>query len=238
MSDAKAHKDLLNVFRTESANFTQEESWRIFRIMAEFVDSFEVMSRQGPLVSIFGSARTNPDNPYYKSAQELGELLAAKGYGVLSGGGPGVMEAANKGAFIKKGTSVGLNIKLPMEQHANIYQTEALHFRYFFIRKVCFVKYSVALVAYPGGFGTLDEFAEVLTLIQTHKINRIPLVLVGIDFWKPLVDFFNNTLLKEHMISPEDMDLFILVDTAEEACEYIVKMHREFGVFSTVREDI
>ena len=219
------------------SDFTRDEPWRIFRIMAEFVDSFETMSNQGPLVPIFGSARIKPDNEYYRSAEKLAALLVGKGYGVLTGGGPGIMEAASKGAYEAGGNSVGLNIRLPMEQHPNPYQNVALDFRYFFVRKVCFVKYAVALVAYPGGFGTLDEFSEAVTLIQTNKINHVPLVLVGKKFWQPMVDWFRNTMLLEYgAISEDDLKLFTLVDTPEEACEVIVRLHRR-GISGTIRID-
>jgi len=216
-------------------NFTQEEPWRIFRIMAEFVDSFETMASQGPLIPIFGSARIKEDNPYYKSAEKLAALLVERGYGILTGGGPGIMEAASKGAYEAGGNSVGLNIRLPMEQHPNRYQTTALDFRYFFVRKVCFIKYAVAMVAYPGGFGTLDEFSETATLIQTNKINMVPLVLVGRKFWQPMIDWFTNTMLLEYgAISREDMNLFSLVDTPEEACEIITDIHRH-GINGTIK---
>ena len=216
-------------------DFTQEEPWRIFRIMAEFVDSFETMANQGPLIPIFGSARIMPDNPYYQSAEKLAALLVGHGYGILTGGGPGIMEAASKGAYEAGGNSVGLNIRLPMEQHPNPYQNVSLDFRYFFIRKVCFIKYAVALVAYPGGFGTLDEFSEAATLIQTNKINHVPLVLVGKQFWQPMLDWFKNTMLLEYgAISPGDMDLFKLVDTPEEACDIIVGLHRR-GMSGTIK---
>ncbi len=207
-----------------------DDTWRIFRIMSEFVDSFETMSQFKKLVTVFGSARTKEDDPVYVDCRNLGSLLVKNGYGVVSGGGPGIMEAANRGAWDENGDSVGLNIKLPMEQHANKYQTESLDFRYFFIRKVCFLKYSCAAVAYPGGFGTMDELCEVLTMIQTRKVSRIPFVLVGKKFYGPLVDWFRNSLLAEKMISEEDMDLFQLVDSAEEACECILKWHAEHGI--------
>ena len=217
------------------SDFTHEDPWRIFRIMAEFVDSFETMADQGPLIPIFGSARIKPDNPYYQNAEKLAALLVGKGYGVLTGGGPGIMEAASKGAFEAGGKSVGLNIRLPMEQHPNKYQNVSLDFRYFFVRKVCFVKYAVAIVAYHGGFGTLDEFSEAATLIQTNKINHVPLVLVGRKFWQPMLDWFRNTMLLEFgAISPDDMNLFTLVDTPEEACATIVKIHRH-GIHGTIR---
>ena len=216
--------------------FTKGDSWRVFRIMAEFIDTFETMAKYKDLVPIFGSARLKPDSPAYQDCVRLGELLADAGYGVLSGGGPGIMEAANKGAWQRKGVSVGLNIKLPMEQHENLYQTESLEFRYFFIRKVCFMKYSVAVVAYPGGFGTLDEISEALTLVQTNKVNRVPVVFVGKTFWSPLIDWFKNTLLEQGMISADDMDLFYLADNADEACEYIKAWHAKNGRESTVQD--
>lgn len=216
--------------------FTKGDSWRVFRIMAEFIDTFETMSKYKDLVPIFGSARLRQDSPAYQDCVRLGELLADAGYGVLSGGGPGIMEAANRGAWQRKGISVGLNIKLPMEQHENLYQTESLEFRYFFIRKVCFMKYSVAVVAYPGGFGTLDEISEALTLVQTNKVNRVPVVFVGKAFWSPLIDWFKNTLLEQGMISSGDMDLFYLADNADEACEYIKAWHAKNGRESTVQD--
>lgn len=216
--------------------FTKGDSWRVFRIMAEFIDTFETMSKYKDLVPIFGSARLRQDSPAYQDCVRLGELLADAGYGVLSGGGPGIMEAANRGAWQRKGVSVGLNIKLPMEQHENLYQTESLEFRYFFIRKVCFMKYSVAVVAYPGGFGTLDEISEALTLVQTNKVNRVPVVFVGKAFWSPLIDWFKNTLLEQGMISAGDMDLFYLADNADEACEYIKAWHAKHGRESTVQD--
>ena len=216
-------------------NYTQEESWRIFRIMAEFIDSFETMSEYDKLVSIFGSARIKEDDPVYQDCVKLGEMLADRGYGIVSGGGPGIMEAANRGAHNKNGVSIGLNIKLPKEQHFNPYQSESLDFRYFFVRKVCFLKYSSAVVIYPGGFGTLDELSEVLTMVQTKKVNHIPLVFVGKKFWSPLIEFFRNTFLAEEMICPEDMDLFTVVDTAEEACDYICDWHIRHGIPSTIK---
>ena len=209
----------------QTQDFVREEPWRVFRILAEFVESIEEMSKQGPLISIFGSARTSPEHPDYQSAVKLSKMLSDAGYGIITGGGPGIMEAGNKGAFENGGTSVGLNIKLPMEQHPNPYQTSSLDFRYFFIRKVCFLKYSLAVVVYPGGFGTLDEMSETLTLIQTGKINKIPLVLIGKNFWTPLIDWFKETLVKEKMISEEDLSLFLITDSPEEALEFIRKNH-------------
>ncbi|MBO4304119.1 MAG: TIGR00730 family Rossman fold protein [Lentisphaeria bacterium] len=212
---------------------TVKDTWRVFVIMSELVESMDALSDYQVLVPIFGSARTKPSHPSYKSAEKLAALLVKNGYGVMSGGGPGIMEAANKGAAEAGGVSVGLNIELPVEQHPNPYQNVKLDFRYFFLRKVCFMKYAVALVAYPGGFGTMDEFMEVLTLIQTHKTNRIPLVLVGVKFWGPVVKWFKNTLLAEGMISPEDLDLFKLVDTPEEAFTYITRFHNAVGIRGT-----
>ncbi len=213
-------------------DFTREEPWRIFRIMAEFVESFEDMAKQGPLVSIFGSARLREGSEYYESARRLGKILSEAGYGVLTGGGPGIMEAGNRGSFENGGTAVGLNIELPTEQHPNKYQTTSLAFHYFFIRKVCFLKYSLAVVIYPGGFGTLDEFTETLTLIQTHKINAIPLILVGKKFWEPFLDFCRGGLLKNGLIAPEDMNIFEVVETADEALEHIRARHRR-GIVTT-----
>lgn len=215
-----------------------EEPWRIFRIMSEFIDSFETMVKYKRLVSVFGSARTKPEDPVYQDCVRLGELLTDNGYGILTGGGPGIMEAANRGAWNKNGDSVGLNIKLPMEQHPNTYQTESLDFRYFFVRKVCFLKYSVAIAVYPGGFGTLDEFSEVLTLIQTSKVRTVPLVAVGKEYWGPLFDWFRNTMLRDRMINEDDLDLFYVADNADDAFRHIKSVHDRCGVKSTVRKDI
>ena len=229
-------KEKIAGLTSSSQDFIQDEPWRVFRIMAELVEAIEEMSKQGPLVSIFGSARTKPESPVYQSAEKLAKMLTDSGYGVLTGGGPGIMEAGNKGAFENGGISVGLNIKLPMEQHPNIYQTSSLDFRYFFIRKLCFLKYSLAVVIYPGGFGTLDEMSETLTLIQTNKINPVPLVLVDKKFWAPLMDWFKQTLLAEGLISEQDLDLFILVDTPEEAVEYIRMCHSRAAAGSGIQK--
>lgn len=222
--------------KTALLDFTKEDPWRVFRIMAEFVESFETMSKQGPLIPIFGSARLKPETEYYQSAEKLAGMLVKQGYGILSGGGPGIMEAASKGAYENGGISVGLNIELPMEQHPNKYQNVELDFRYFFIRKVCFMKYAVAVVAYPGGFGTLDEFSEALTLMQTNKVNRVPLVLVGRNFWQPMIDWFRNVMLIDGTIHEEDMALFKLVDTAQDAYDYIVEQHKH-GMTDTIKID-
>ena len=208
-------------------DFMPAESWRILRIMSEFVESFDRMGSSSQLhVSVFGSARTPADSPHYQTAVEVGKLLVKSGYGVITGGGPGIMEAASKGAFEAGGRSVGLNIELPMEQYPNPYQNESLSFRYFFVRKVCFLKYSSAVIVFPGGFGTLDELSEVLTMVQTGKINMIPIIFVGKEFWGGLVEWFKKSLADEGMISPGDMDLFKVVDTAEEAVAYLQDCHR------------
>ncbi|HEY8405093.1 MAG TPA: TIGR00730 family Rossman fold protein [Flavobacteriales bacterium] len=207
------------------------DSWSIFKIMGEFVEGYERMSKIGPCVSIFGSARTKPDNKYYIMARDIAYGLTQKGYGVISGGGPGIMEAANKGAREGGGTSVGLNIVLPFEQHSNPYvdPDKNINFDYFFVRKVMFVKYSQGFIVMPGGFGTLDEFFEALTLIQTDKIGRFPIILVGKEFWSGLIDWIKDSLLeREHNISPQDMFLFTLVDTAEEAVEEINKFYSQY----------
>lgn len=195
------------------------DSWAIFKIMGEFVNGYEKMSRIGPCVSIFGSARTKPDNPLYGLAENIAKKITENGYGVITGGGPGIMEAGNKGAHLAGGTSVGLNITLPFEQHDNAYidSDKSIDFDYFFVRKVMFVKYSQGFVVMPGGFGTLDEFFEALTLIQTHKIDKFPIILVGTDFWSGLWDWITNTLLNaNNNISKEDLDLVHIVDTEDE----------------------
>lgn len=195
-----------------------EETWRIFRIMAEFVEGFELMSQIGPAVSVFGSARTPASDPAYKQAFQVGRMLAQEGFAVITGGGGGIMEAANKGALESGGISIGLNIKIPHEQTANPFVTAGLEFDYFFARKVMFVKYALGVVCFPGGFGTLDELCEVLTLIQTQKTKPSPVVLIDTEFWRPLVDWMTNMLLKRRKtISPEDLSLFYLTDDIEEA---------------------
>jgi uncharacterized protein (TIGR00730 family) len=206
------------------------ESWKIFQIMAEFVEGFERLARIRPSVSVFGSARYGPDHPYYKLAEETSRALSDAGFAVVSGGGPGIMEACNKGAFSGKSPSVGLNIMLPLEQTDNPYQDIALHFRHFFTRKVMFVKYASAYLVFPGGFGTLDELLEILTLVQTEKTRRIPVVLMGSAFWSGMVDWFRTTLLKEGTISAEDMDLFSIVDKPDEVLQVIFEHyeHRSF----------
>ena len=210
--------------RKDWNDIKSNDSWSILTIMSEFVEGFDRMSKIGPCVSIFGSARTPEENPHYQLGVNLAEQLSKRGYGIISGGGPGIMEAANRGAQKGVGPSVGLNIDLPFEQNHNPYIDPAhnLEFDYFFVRKVIFVKYSQAFVALPGGFGTLDELFEALTLIQTKKIARRPVVLVGKEYWSGMTDWIEKTMLDaEQNISKEDLDLFRLVDTPEEAVEYI-----------------
>ncbi|MGC6428729.1 MAG: TIGR00730 family Rossman fold protein [Flavobacteriales bacterium] len=207
------------------------DSWQIFKIMSEFVEGFEKLSKIGPCVSIFGSARTKPDNPYYKQAEMIAYLLTKKGYGVITGGGLGIMEAGNKGAERGNGKSVGLNIDLPFEQKANdfIDKDKLLNFDYFFVRKVMFMKYAQGFIIMPGGVGTLDEMFEALTLIQTQKIGAFPIVLVGKKYWAGLIDWIKETMLdQEKNISPEDLDLFSLVDTPEEAVSKIDEFYSKY----------
>jgi uncharacterized protein (TIGR00730 family) len=213
------------------------ESWKVFQIMAEFVEGFERLSTVRPSVSIFGSARFKPDHPYYKLAEEIALLLSNSGFSVVSGGGPGIMEAANKGAYEGRSASIGLNIMLPNEQSGNPYQDISMQFRHFFSRKVMFVKYASAYVALPGGFGTLDEMAEVLTLVQTGKTRKIPIIFVQSSFWKGLMDWFQNTLIAEKTISPEDMDLFILVDKPEQVVDAIFAHYEGRGFEPSEEEE-
>ncbi|MBC3758829.1 TIGR00730 family Rossman fold protein [Hyunsoonleella sp. SJ7] len=200
------------------------DSWAIFKIMGEFVTGFERMSKIGPCVSIFGSARTKPGHKYYQLTERVAKKIVEAGYGVITGGGPGIMEAGNKGAHLGGGTSVGLNIDLPFEQHDNPYidSDKNLDFDYFFVRKVMFVKYSQGFVVMPGGFGTLDELFEAMTLIQTHKIEQFPIILVGKQFWEGLMGWIKSTLLEQYQnISPKDLDLIHLVDTEDEVIEIL-----------------
>ena len=206
------------------------DSWVIFKVMAEFVEGFEKLAKIGPCVSVFGSARTKPDHPYYKMAEEISAKLVRHGYGVITGGGPGIMEAGNKGAKSENGKSVGLNIELPHEQGSNIYidPDKLITFDYFFVRKVMFVKYSQGFVIMPGGFGTLDEMFEAITLIQTNKIGRFPIVLVGKKFWSGLFDWVRDVMLHEGNISSPDLDLINLVDTPEEAVKVIDDFYSKY----------
>ena len=208
------------------------DSWSIFKIMGEFVEGYERLSAIGPCISIFGSARTIEDNEYYKLAEDISSEIVNRGYGVISGGGLGIMEAANKGANKKKGKSVGLCINLPFEDTHNkfIDKDKQLNFDYFFVRKVMFVKYAQGFVVMPGGFGTLDEFFEAVTLVQTYKAERFPIILVGSKFWKGLIDWIKNTLLTEHKnISKEDLDLFYVVDTKDEVIDVLENFHKNYN---------
>ena len=214
----------MNTARKDWTQIKTNDSWAIFKIMSEFVEGYERMSKIGPSVSIFGSARTKPENKYFQIGQEIARKLATLGYGIITGGGPGIMEAANKGAHEVGGKSIGLNIDLPFEQNHNPYidAEHNLEFDYFFVRKVIFVKYSQAFVIMPGGFGTLDEMFEAITLIQTKKINNRPIVLVGKSYWEGLIEWLKKAMLEyEQNISPDDLNLFVLVDTADEAVQYI-----------------
>jgi uncharacterized protein (TIGR00730 family) len=212
-----------------NATFVREDPWRIFRIMAEFVDSFETLSRLGPAVTVFGSARTKPKDPYYQAAQQLGKMLAQRKLAVITGGGPGIMEAANKGANEGGGRSVGLNIELPFEQKGNPYANVPVQFHYFFSRKVCFVKYSMAFIFMPGGFGTQDEFFEVLTLVQTQRIPRFPLILFGSKYWRGLLKWIRTTVATEGYISPGDLELVHITDDPEEVIDLILDYQRRVG---------
>jgi len=205
---------------------TVGDTWRMFRIMAEFVDGFEHLLEAGPAVTIFGSARSRPDHPEYSLAERLARLLVQRGYGVITGGGPGLMEAANKGASEAGGQSVGLNIQLPFEQKPNPYSNMQLNFRYFFVRKVMFVKYALAYIVMPGGFGTVDELFEAVTLIQTHKIKPFPVILMVRDYWEGLVRWMRETMLVQGKICPKDMEILQLTDDPEEAVEIVDRFHR------------
>lgn len=209
------------------------DSWAIFKIMGEFVKGYEKLSQIGPCVSIFGSARTKPDQKYYKLTEKIAQKIVDHGYGVITGGGPGIMEAGNKGAHLAGGTSVGLNIDLPFEQHDNPYidQNKSLDFDYFFVRKVMFVKYSQGFVVMPGGFGTLDELFEAITLIQTNKIDKFPIILVGTEYWSGLIDWIRNTLYTSFQnISDGDIDLVHVVDTEDEVIDILDEFYDEYNL--------
>jgi uncharacterized protein (TIGR00730 family) len=208
-------------------DLSKSDTWRVFRIMAELVEGFEALNKIGPAVTIFGSARVEPGSPNYNKCLKVSERLAKEGFAIISGGGPGIMEAANKGAQNAGGTSVGLNIELPSEQSPNPYRDVKLEFRYFFVRKLMFVKYAVAYVIFPGGLGTMDELFEALTLIQTKKIRSFPVVLVGKEYWTGLIDWLRNTMLESGAISPEDIDLMHIVDEPEEVCAIISRRYKE-----------
>lgn len=209
------------------------DSWNIFKVMAEFVEGYDTLAKIGPCVSIFGSARTKPGHPYYELAVDIAKKFSEAGLGIITGGGPGIMEAANKGAFDEKGNSVGLNINLPFEQQPNkyIHPEKLINFDFFFVRKVMFMKYAQGFVVLPGGFGTLDELFEALTLVQTSKTAQFPIVLVGVDYWSGLLDWIKMTMLKEEKnISIGDLELFSLVDTADEAVEIIIDFYTRYSM--------
>ncbi len=223
----------MNKIRKDWNDIKINDSWAIFKIMSEFVEGYERMAKIGPCISVFGSARTKADNKYYQIGVEIAELLAEAGYGVITGGGPGIMEAGNKGAQQGGGKSVGLNIDLPFEQNHNpfIDSEHNLEFDYFFVRKVMFVKYAQGFVVLPGGFGTMDELFEALTLIQTKKINHRPVVLIGKEYWQGLLDWLESSMLTlEHNISAHDLHLFELVDTAQEAFNYIDEFYKSHAL--------
>ena len=206
-------------------SFLNSESWRALRVHAEFIESVEFMARAGTSVSVFGSARTKPGTKYYELGEKIGRLLAEKGISVITGGGPGIMEAVNKGASQakgkKSGESIGLNIELPHEQHPNPYLSRVKHFHYFFLRKVMFIKYAKAVIIMPGGFGTFDELFETMTLIQTNKIAKIPIVLIDKNFWTPILDFFEKGMLDNGLINKADLKIYDVVDSAEEAVKKV-----------------
>lgn len=227
-----SEEKIRNAFQEKTWNeIKSEDSWRIFKIMAEFVEGYEKLSRIGPCVSIFGSARLTSDSTYYKLAEEVAFKLTQFGYGIITGGGPGIMEAANLGAKRGQGRSVGINIALPYEQNANLFidHDKLITFDYFFVRKTMFMKYAQGFVVLPGGFGTFDELFEALTLIQTEKIGRFPIVLIGTEYWKGLIDWIKKTMLEENKcIHPDDMDLFHLVDDPDEAVEIINNFYSKY----------
>jgi len=202
-------------------DFTTEDPWRIFRIMSEFVDGFDELSKIGPAVTIFGSARMNPKDTYYKLAEKTAECLSREGFSIITGAGGGIMEAANKGAKKARGASIGLNIEVPIVQRPNKYVTKLIEFRYFFCRKVMFVKYAKAFVIFPGGFGTMDEFFESVTLIQTERIEQFPVILVGTKYWQGLINWVKDAMLEKELIDVEDLDIFHIVDTSEEVLSII-----------------
>ncbi|MFW5820827.1 MAG: TIGR00730 family Rossman fold protein [Bacteroidota bacterium] len=229
---SRSEEKIIKAFKQKDWNEIQtSDSWQIFKIMSEFVQGFEKLGSIGPCVSIFGSARTKPENKYYKLAEDIAFLLTQHGYGVITGGGPGIMEVANMGAKKGRGKSVGINIDLPFERAANLFidSDKLITFKHFFVRKVMFQKYAQGFVVLPGGFGTFDELFEALTLIQTEKIGRFPIVLVGTEYWKGLVDWIKTIMLeKEINISKEDLDLYTLVDTAEDAVEHINSFYNKY----------
>jgi uncharacterized protein (TIGR00730 family) len=229
---SSSEEKIINAFKQKDWNeIKTSDSWQIFKIMSEFVQGFEKLGSIGPCVSIFGSARTTPDNKYYKLAEDIAFLLTQHGYGVITGGGPGIMEAANMGAKKGHGKSVGINIDLPFEQAANLFidSDKLITFKHFFVRKVMFQKYAQGFIVLPGGFGTFDELFEALTLIQTEKIGRFPIILVGSEYWEGLLKWIKTSMLEEqNNISKQDLDLFKLVDTADDAVEHINSFYSKY----------
>ena len=211
---------------TEAADFTRTDPWRVMRIMGEFVEGFDNLATVTKGVTIFGSARTDPEDPQYEAAQETARLLAEAGFAIITGAGPGIMEAANKGARMAGGRSIGCNIELPFEQGANPYVDTLINFRYFFVRKTMFIKYSNAFIIFPGGFGTLDEAFEALTLIQTGKIYQFPVIMFGRHYWAGLIRWLQSRVLGERKISPGDLDLILLTDDPREACSAVVEAYQ------------
>lgn len=213
--------DKLLLTRPKSSERLQEDAWRTFRIMAEFIEGFDALAEIGPAVTFFGSARTLPGTEMYEKARELAKMLAQRGFSIITGGGPGIMEAANRGAKEGGGISVGCNIELPFEQELNPYVDLGIEFKYFFVRKMMFMKYAEAFCIFPGGFGTLDEWSEAVTLAQTGKIEHFPIVMIGTNYWRPFMDWLRDTVLAEGDIDPEDLELFKLTDDVAWTCEYI-----------------
>ncbi|MGV7235003.1 MAG: TIGR00730 family Rossman fold protein [Nitrosomonadaceae bacterium] len=226
----------ITVEHLDNNNWSARESWRVFGIMAEFVEGTERLSSIKPAVSIFGSSRTHVDHPYYKLAEQIALQLSDAGFSVISGGGPGIMEAANKGAYLGKSPSIGLNIQLPHEQHSNTYQDISQTFRHFFARKYMFVRFATAYVVMPGGFGTLDELMEALTLVQTGKTRKMPIILVCSDFWSGILSWFRDSLIAENMISAEDMDLIQVIDEPSQVVNAIFKYYETRGFEPTAAE--
>jgi hypothetical protein len=218
---------ILSSGKRDEPDFLHTDPWRVFRIMGEFVEGFDSLADIGPAVSIFGSARTAPEDPMYKAAVDLAYKLGKAGFSIITGGGPGIMEASNKGALSAGVRSIGLNIELPFEQAVNPFVTESIEFHYFFTRKTMFLKYANAFVIFPGGYGTMDEFFESLTLIQTGKMRNFPVVLFGMDYWQGLYDWIKDKMLAEGKISKEDLGLFLTTDSTEEACEFIVNSYKD-----------
>lgn len=229
-------QDKLNTQMSVDKPWSAKESWRLFGIMAEFVEGTERLDTIQPAVSIFGSARTHPNNPHYQLAEQIAKQLSDAGFAVISGGGPGIMEAANKGAYYGKSPSIGLNIQLPHEQHRNAYQDISQTFRHFFARKYMFVKFATAYVVLPGGFGTLDELMEALTLVQTGKTRKMPIILVYSEFWRGLLDWFKNTLITEGFISADDMNLIQIIDEPDQVVKAIFQYYETSGFEPTAAE--